>query len=258
MHEYAGLTAASPAIYIPPSYSSTTQTLNSDNASLLPPSAIKTLQEQVSCLLYYARGVDATILPAVNHIASIQSQPTVMDRLLQYCARFPNNALVFTACGMRLFLQSDSCLSRPKARSVAGGIFYLGNNDQQTTINGQCLTISAIIPVVVASVSEAECAAVFMNAKEGAAIRAILDNLGHSQPTTDILCDNMCAVGHASDTDTPKKTKFIDMQFHWIRDRVRQRQFNVTWRQGAYNLANFFTKALPVHLHSAVDVDTDP
>ena len=133
----------------------------------------KKLQEQVGCLLYYAREVDATILPAVNHIASLQSQPTIMvaaatERLLQYCARFPNNALVFTTCDMRLLIQSDaSYLSRPKARSVAGGIFYLGNNNQPTTINGPCLTLSTIIPVVVSSVAEAEYAAVFMNAEEG-------------------------------------------------------------------------------------------
>ena len=164
------LGAASPAVYIPPSYGAPTQTVTSDISSLLPPSAIKRLQEQVGCLLYYARGVDATILPAVNHIASLQSQPTVMvaaamDRLLQYCARFPDNALVFTACDMRLFIQSDaSYLSRPKARSVAGGIFYLGNNNQPTTINGPCLTLSTIIPVVVSSVVEAEYAAVFKNA----------------------------------------------------------------------------------------------
>lgn len=247
--------AASPAIYTPPSYGAATQTASSDNSPALSPAAIKTLQEQVGCLLYYARGVDATILPAVNHIASLQSLPTTkvaaaMERLLQYCARFPNNTLVFTACDMRLFIQSDaSYLSRPKSRSVAGGVFYLGNNNQPTTINGPCLALSTIIPVVVSSVAEAEYAAVFMNAKEGASLRAILDSIGYPQPTTDILCDNMCAVGLASDTVIPKKTKSIDMQFHWIRDRVRQQQFNVTWRQGAHNLADFFTKALPVHLH---------
>ena len=54
------LGAASPAVYIPPSYGAPTQTVTSDNSSLLPPLAIKRLQEQVGCLLYYARGVDAT------------------------------------------------------------------------------------------------------------------------------------------------------------------------------------------------------
>ena len=46
-----------------------------------------------------------------------------------------------------------------------------------------------------------------------------------------------------------KRTKSIDMRFHWVRDRIRQGHFQVQWRKGAHNLADFFTKALPVHKH---------
>ena len=86
--------APSPAIYLPPAYNSTDHTVKFDSFTPLPPSEIKTLQEQVGCLLYYARGIDATILPAVNHIASLQSTPTIavkaaMTRLLRYCSRYP-------------------------------------------------------------------------------------------------------------------------------------------------------------------------
>jgi hypothetical protein len=56
-------------------------------------------------------------------------------------------------------------------------------------------------------------------------------------------------VGIATDTVKPKRTKSIDMRFHWLRDRVRQGQFRLVWRKGIYNLADFFTKALPVHIH---------
>jgi hypothetical protein len=35
------------------------------------------------------------------------------------------------------------------------------------------------------------------------------------------------------------------MRFHWIRDRVRQGQFIITWFPGTTNLADFFTKNLP-------------
>ena len=99
--------APSPAIYLPPAYNSTDHTVKFFTP--LPTSEIKTFQEQVGCLLYYACGVDATILPAVNHIASLQSTPTIavkaaMTRLLRYCSRYPNNSLVFKACDMRLFI----------------------------------------------------------------------------------------------------------------------------------------------------------
>ena len=69
-----------------------------------------------------------------------------MDRLLQYCARYPNNALGFIARDMHPFIQSDaSYLSRPKVRFVAGGVFYLGNANA-SEINGLCLANQLLFP----------------------------------------------------------------------------------------------------------------
>jgi hypothetical protein len=39
------------------------------------------------------------------------------------------------------------------------------------------------------------------------------------------------------------------MQYHWIRDQVGQRKVTVFWCKGSANVADFFTKALPVHKH---------
>ena len=78
--------ASTPAIYLPPSYGNPTQTPSVDSTATLSPAAVKTLQEQVGCLLYYARSVDPTILPAVTTISL-----SPMTRLLHYCAQYPNN-----------------------------------------------------------------------------------------------------------------------------------------------------------------------
>lgn len=247
--------ASTPAVYTPPSYGNPSQKPACDITDPLDPDDIKTLQEQVGSLLYYARSVDPTILPAVTTISSLQSKPTkavaaAMTRLLHYCAAYPDNSIVFHACDMRLVIQSDaSYLSRPNARSVAGGVFYLLNKDNSLKHNGPCHAISSLIPVVVASVAEAEYAALFINGREGAMLRTILKDLGYPQPTTPMYCDNACAVGIATDTITPKRTKSIDMNFHWIRDRVRQSFFTVHWRKGSDNLADFFTKPLSISTH---------
>ena len=37
----------------------------------------------------------------------------------------------------------------------------------------------------------------------------------------------------------------MDMRFFWLRDRVKQQQFVVEHIPGQYNVADFFTKALP-------------
>lgn len=172
--------------------------------------------------------MDITIIPAVTHLSSLQAHPTqdVFDasqRLLAYCSRFPNKALCYHACNMVLHIQSDaSYLSRPNARSVAGAIFYLGNANQPTHISGSVHSFSTIIQSVVSSVAEAEYAALFLAGQEGVWLRQILHSLGYPQDPTIILCDNKCAVGIADDTIKPKKTKSIDMRFHWIRDRIAQ------------------------------------
>ena len=154
---------------------------------------------------------------------------------------------------MVLHIQSGaSYLSRHNSRSVAGAIFYLGNADQPTHINGCVHALSSIIPAVVDSVAEAEYAALFQAGQEGTWLRSILASLGYPQPPTHILCDNKCAVGIALDTIKPKRTKSIDMRYHWIRDRIQQGQYIVTWRKGVHNLADFFTKPLPVHLHRSL------
>ena len=250
--------AASPAVYTPPSYGARSQMTTDDDSPPLTPAEAKRIQELVGSLLFYARGVDVTILPTVNLLASLQSTPTqhvadIADRLLQYCSRYPNNELVYHACDMTLFIQVDaSYLSRSKARSVAGGICYLGNKDAPEHINGAIHAVSSIIPSVVASAAEAEYAALFMLAQEGEYLRRVLDNMGYPQTPTLILCDNQCAVGLATNTVKAKRTKSIDMRYHWIRDRVEQGHFKVTWRPGEHNLAGFFTKALPVHTHQSL------
>jgi hypothetical protein len=60
--------------------------------------------------------------------------------------------------------------------------------------------------------------------------------------------DNTTATGYSNGTIEQKGTKATDMRFYWIKDRVKQGQFNVYWDSGYQNLADYFTKHhLPAH-----------
>ena len=83
-------------------------------------------------------------------------------------------------------------------------------------------------------------------------LRKTLSDLGYPQPPTYILVDNKVAHGIATNTIEPKRTKSIDMQFHWLCDRVQMQEFIVIWRKGVYNLADFFTKPLSVKDHQSI------
>jgi hypothetical protein len=81
-------------------------------------------------------------------------------------------------------------------------------------------------------------------AQHAASLQNILEDLGYPQPPTIIMCDNTCAIGIATDSIKQKRSKAIDMRFHWVCDRVRQGQFTISYIQSADNIADYFTKNL--------------
>jgi hypothetical protein len=75
------------------------------------------------------------------------------------------------------------------------------------------------------SIGEAEYAAAFHTAQMATRLRKTLSDLGYPQPPTYILVDNKVAHGIATTTIEPKRTKSIDMQYHWLRNRVHKGEF---------------------------------
>ena len=153
---------------------------------------------------------------------------------------------------MILAVHSDAgYANEKKSQSRAGGHFFLSNDEKFPPNNGAILTIATIINVVMSSAAKAELGALFINAKETVYLRQILEEMGHAQPRTPIQTDNTTAEGVINNKIQPKRTKAIDMRFHWLRDREAQEQFNIYWRPGNTNLADYFTKhhALAHHVN---------
>ncbi len=147
-------------------------------------------------------------------------------------------------------LADASFLSRPKAGSVAGSFHFLGMKAPAPVfINHPVSAHSTRIPVVCSFSGEAEYGGIYAAARIATEERRILHNMGHPQPPTPLHCDNECAIGLATESITPKMSKSIDMRFHWLRDRVRQGHFDIKFVPGLQNIADFFTKALPVARH---------
>ena len=80
-------------------------------------------------------------------------------------------------------------------------------------------------------------------------IRIILEELGHKQPPTPLQTDNAMADAVINGKIQPKRTKAMDMRFHWLRDRECQRQFRIYWRPGKMNYADYWTKHHPESHH---------
>jgi hypothetical protein len=166
-----------------------------------------------------------------------------MERLLQYVSTHQKYGIRFHASAMQLQIMSDaSYLSRTKARSVLGGLHYLGTEE---AINGPIFCTSKIISCIVSSAAEAELGAAFQNAQKGVQFRNTLIELGYPQQPTPILVDNTVAEGLANDTINAKRSKSMDVRFFWLRDRIKRMQFFAKHIAGRWNISDFFTKALP-------------
>jgi hypothetical protein len=233
-----------------------------DNSPLLSPLTTNLVQQIVGVFLYYAIAVDPTMLVALGSIAADQANATERTYdaavwLLNYADSNPDATIRYVASDMILHLHSNaSYLSAPKARSRAGGHFFLSSLSTDPTLpptdlppqNGPLHTVSKILRNVMGSAAEAEIGATYVNCQEAVPIRTTLAEMGHPQPRTPVQVDNSTACGFANDTIKQKRSKAIDMRFHWIKDRMTQLQFLVYWRPGHTNKADLHTKHFsPAH-----------
>ena len=243
----------------PRTYGNTPQMCASTDTSPALDKPQKTfVQEVIGVFLYYARAVDCTMLTALGSLATQQASPTEttlarIHQFLDYALSHPNACITYRASDMILVAHSDaSYLSETNARSRAGGHFFLSKNDHYPNNNGAVLTIVQIIKAVMSSAAEAELGALYINARELIPLRHLLIEMGHPQPPTPIQTDNSTALGVVINTIQPKRTKAMDMRFHWLRCRVNQQQFRPYWRAGTTNLADYVTKHHPAIHHQAV------
>ena len=101
-------------------------------------------------------------------------------RLFEYAFRWLNSKMRIRASEMQLQSHSDaSYLSETKARSRAGGFFFLGQCEPGATPNAPVAYLSTIITTVVDSAAAAEYAALFICAQFATSIRLTLAELGY-------------------------------------------------------------------------------
>jgi hypothetical protein len=145
---------------------------------------------------------------------------------------------------MILHIHSDaSNLSVSHACSRLGVLFYCGDKPpHDDKLNGSILNAATVIKNVIASAAESEVGACFQNSQSGAPLIVTLIELGHQQPATPLRTYNSTAFGILNETIKQNRSIAMDMRYHWLTDRVRQKQCNVYWRPSKENLGDYHTK----------------
>ena len=119
------------------------------------------IQQICRKFLFVSQATDGTGLVPLNSIASQQSTPTEetkrkASQFLDYIAFQEEAILTYSASDTIIAAHSDaSYLIKPKARSQAGGHFFLSQNVEYPPNNGAILNVAQIIKNVITSATEA-------------------------------------------------------------------------------------------------------
>ena len=94
-------------------------------------------------------------------------------------------------------------------------------------LNGAFHISTQIMRFVVVSAAEAELGALFRNCQDGIFFWLALHNLGHPQPKPPVHCDNVTAVGIASNTVKRQRARAMEMRFMWVGHKVAQEMYDL-------------------------------
>ncbi len=164
------------------------------------------------------------MLKASQQALGTEAKANACHQLLDYVAAHPNAGIRYLASNMILAVYTDALyLSKHNTRSWVSAHFYLTLNLASTIKHGMSLA------------SEAELAALYYGCKTAVPIQTMLAIMGHTQPTTPIMTDNITAQGPAVGTMTPKASKSMDQHFHSLKYHSAQCQFLYLWCHGILN-----------------------
>lgn len=140
------------------------------------------------------------------------------------------------------YADSDFASDPITRKSVSGYLF---------TINGNPVSWSSRKQSCVAtSTAEAEYIAASHAAKEAIWLRRILKSLGHPQEKATIIFeDNMACISMSKDPVFHRRTKHIDVHYHYVREKCLDFDILLEYISTASQPADMMTKALDKQRH---------
>jgi len=180
---------------------------------------------------------------AVNQVCQFLHQPTThhwtaVKRILRYLKDTPDHGLFYQPGSLLLEAYSDADYAGcPDDRHSTGGYcVYLGHNPISWSAKKQ-RTVSR-------SSTEAEYRQLAYTAAELSWIRSLFKDLGIRLSTPRIWCDNISSISLASNPVFHARTKHLEVDYHYVRDKVVRKELEVCYLSTTDQVADIFTKGL--------------
>ncbi|KAI5354358.1 hypothetical protein L3X38_007253 [Prunus dulcis] len=203
-----------------------------------------TLFRSIVGALQYLTFTRPDLAYSVNSVCQYVNQPTdlhwhLVKRILRYVQGTLAFGLSFTAGDMNLSAYSDADWAGDinTRRSTTGFVIFLGSNpiSWQSKKQGS----------VSRSSTEAEYRALANTTADLAWIRQVLKDLKLYLPDPPIAyCDSLSALALSSNPVYHSRIKHLDIDFHFVRERVQKKDLLVQYVSTDEQLADVFTKGL--------------
>ena len=99
-------------------------------------------------------------------------------------------------------------------------------------------------PVVALSTAESEYISATSAAQEALWLKSLVESLGYPQGTIQLYEDNQACIALSKNPQDHKRTKHIQVRFHFLRDLVNDKVLELTYVPTKHQLADICTKAL--------------
>jgi hypothetical protein len=205
-------------------------------------------QSAVGTLMYTMLGTRPDIAFAVSVVSRFSSNPDehhwkAVKRIFSYLRGSIDLNLVYEGDLSDLVGHADANWAGDidTRRSTTGFVFNLGSGAISWSSKRQ--------PTVSLSTCEAEYQAQTAAAKEAVWLRSLLHELltpeNESPYATIIYADNQGAIALAKDPKYHARTKHIDIQHHWIREKIAGGDIKLEYVHTSRQIADGLTKPLP-------------
>lgn len=212
-----------------------------------PPSLKADYQSAVGTLMYAMLGTRPDIAFAVSVVSRYAANPTIdhmnaVLRVFSYLRGTLDFELVFQGelTALRGWSDSDWAGCDETRRSTSGFVFNLGSGAISWSSKRQ--------PTVSLSTCEAEYKAMTLAAKEAVWLRTLLSRLipvDDAPYATIIYGDNQGAIALTKESRFHARTKHIEIQHHWIREKVATGEIEMEYVHTSKMVADGMTKPLP-------------
>ena len=214
------------------------------NKGELDPQLRSIYQMVIGSLLYIMLGTRPDIAYATCLLARFSANPSKehLDKaryVVRYLANTANYALVFDGAqgkGLIAYTDSDYASDVIRRRSITGFLFKLAS--------GIICWQSRAQSTIALSSTEAEYMALSDCSRQAVWIKSVLSELGRNIGPVPICADNQGSIFIASNPVQERRTKHIDVRYHYIRDNIEQQKIKVVWVPTDKNPADIFTKNL--------------